>query len=248
MNHCLNCTETLSAPYCPYCGQKASTHRYSVKHFIEHDLIHGILHIDKGILFTIKMLFTRPGDSIREFIQGKRVGYFNFITLMVIILGATHFISALSPFKLADIVPENTKAAISVMEEFSTKYPKVLFLITIPVSSLFSFLWFRKARLNATEHLVMNVYKASAEMILSIPFLICTIFIRDTQILYVLYNISSGVLGSLYTIWLYSQLFSAYDYKPYQLVLRSIMVLVSIGVFYAFLGIVAGIIMGLLAR
>ena len=45
---------------------------------MEHDLIHGVWHIDKGVLFTVKELILRPGDSVRGFIQGKRVGFFSF--------------------------------------------------------------------------------------------------------------------------------------------------------------------------
>jgi hypothetical protein len=48
-------------------------HSYSIKHFIEQDLIHRIWHVDTGILFTIRELFTRPGHCVREFINGKRV-------------------------------------------------------------------------------------------------------------------------------------------------------------------------------
>lgn len=48
---------------------------------------HGILHVDKGILFTIKHLLTRPGAFIREYIDGNRAGHFKPV-LLVMILGA----------------------------------------------------------------------------------------------------------------------------------------------------------------
>jgi hypothetical protein len=61
--------------YCANCGQKTITHRYSIKHFRTHVFIHGVWHIDKDILFTLKGLFMRLGKNVREFIQGKSVPY-----------------------------------------------------------------------------------------------------------------------------------------------------------------------------
>lgn len=236
MTHCLNCDQHLSAPYCAHCGQKASTHRYSVKHFIEHDLVHGILHIDKGILFTVKGLFTRPGHSIREFIQGKRVGYFNFVTLILITLGVAHFLGSFSTITLADLSPKSGRAAMAVVEGFASKYPKLLLLVMVPITSLASFLWFRKARMNGTEHIVMNAYKTAAELILGMVFGIIAIFYQDLTVLPVIYAILSWLLIPAYNIWFYYQFFSTTGYSKPVLLLRSVMVLLTAGMFSAAIG------------
>lgn len=91
VKNCKNCNEVITGNFCVNCGQKASVRRYSLKRFIEHDLVHGIWNVDNGIPFTIKELFLRPGHSVREFINGKRVGYSSFITLLILILGISHF-------------------------------------------------------------------------------------------------------------------------------------------------------------
>lgn len=239
---CLNCDQVLPGPYCTRCGQKASTHRYSVKHFVVHDLVHGVWHVDKGLLFTLKGLFTRPGHSIRAFIEGKRVQYFNCITLIILVLGIGHFFGALSSVKIADIVPDNTRAAMSMVEHFATKYPKLVLLFTIPLSSLFSYLWFRKARLNGTEHLILNAYKAAAELVISVLFTIITIFYHNKEVLYPLYNVI-GLLVMLYSVWFYYQYFSQSGYKRYSLLLRSLMIPVSISFFYLLTGIVTAILL-----
>src|SRR5208283_4811746 len=85
-DNCLNCHHTLTGKYCSYCGQSAATHKINV-HFLWHDIQHGLLHIDKGILYTTKELFTRPGHSIREFIEGKRVRHFKPISLVLVLAG-----------------------------------------------------------------------------------------------------------------------------------------------------------------
>jgi hypothetical protein len=238
--HCLNCGQALPGPYCAYCGQKGSTHRYSIKHFVLHDLVHGVWHVDKGLLFTLKGLFTRPGHSVRAFIEGKRMRYFNCITLIALILGFGHFLGALSPIKLADIYPESSRAAMSAVEHLMAKYPKLVLLVTIPVYSIFSFLWFRKARLNGSEHLVLNTYKAAAEMIIGLLFTVITIFYHNKQALYLIYN-GISLLVLVYSVWFYYQYFSRFGYKRYSLLLRSLMIPVSISLFYLLLGIIAAV-------
>lgn len=89
---CLNCNNQIQNNFCSVCGQKLSTHRYSLQHFFVHDLVHGVFHVDKGFLFTIKELFTRPGHSMREFIEGKRANHFNYFSLVLIILGCNSLI------------------------------------------------------------------------------------------------------------------------------------------------------------
>src|SRR5687768_14676548 len=125
-HHCLNCNHQAGNNFCPHCGQKSSTHRYSVMHFVEHDFIHGVWHVDKGILFTIKELFTRPGHSVREFIQGKRVNYFSFVTLILLILTISSLLTPYIHIKLSDLMPANTKGMMNSLEKFASKYPKLV--------------------------------------------------------------------------------------------------------------------------
>ncbi|RZK73564.1 MAG: DUF3667 domain-containing protein, partial [Pedobacter sp.] len=163
---CLNCSHELSTKFCGNCGQKASTHRYSMIHFVEHDVIHGVWHVDKGFLRTIKDLFTHPGHSVRSFILGKRANYFNFITLLVTLLAVSAVISTYAHFNLLDMMPEASRKSMNGFQKFVTNYPKLMLLITIPFYSLFSFLWFRRAKFNYSEHLVLNSYKTAAELII----------------------------------------------------------------------------------
>jgi len=239
--NCQNCNEIITGNFCTNCGQKASVHRYSFKHFIEHDLIHGIWNVDNGFFFTIKELFTRPGHSIREFINGKRVRYFSFITLLVIILGISHFVGEYSQVKLSDLMPESSKESMNVIEVFTKKYPKITLLLTIPFYSIFSFLWFRKPKLNLTEHFVLNSYKTVVESIIGLIFTIITVFYINQKGLRTIYSLV--VLFSLiYTFWYYKQFFSAYGYSKKSLIIRSLGVIFS----YMFFSIMLGIVMAIM--
>ena len=238
---CLNCSNAVTENFCGSCGQKTTVHRYSFKHFIEHDLIHGIWHVDNGILFTIRELFTRPGHSIREFINGKRVGYFSFVTLLLLILGISHFLGEYAQIKISDLMPESSKGAINEVQEFTKKYPKSMLLVTIPFYSIFSFLWFKKTKLNLTEHFVLNSYKTVAESLIGLLFLIITIFYTDIKVLTIIYSFIS-LLTLVYAFWFYRQFFSVFGYSKKSLIIRSLGVIFS----YIFLTMLVGIITGIM--
>ena len=241
--NCLNCGKEVSKNYCPNCGQKTDTHRYTLKHLIEHDFIHGIWHVDKGILYTLKELFTRPGHRIREYIQGKRVGFFNFFTLLVIILASSHFLGEYSHFKISQILPESSKSAMDVMSEYSKKYPKTFMLSMIPLYSFFTFIWFRKAKLNFVEHFILNSYKTVVDSTIGLLIIIVTIFYTNITGLRVIYGLIS-IISLLITFWIYYQFFSGYNFTKKGLIIRCIGAILS----YMFLSVLVGIVWGSLNK
>lgn len=237
---CLNCGNPVVEKFCGNCGQKIAVHRYSLKHFIEHDLIHGIWHVDTGILFTIRELFTRPGHSVREFINGKRVGYFSFVTLLLVIVGISHLLGEYAQIRISDLMPENSKGAMNELQELTNKYPKATLLLTIPFYSFFSLFWFRKSKLNLTEHFVLNSYKTVAELLIVLLFTVITIFYANIKVLFIVYSLIS-LFSLIYAFWFYKQFFSAYGYSSKSLILRCVGVVFSYILFSAFIGIIMGI-------
>src|SRR5688572_27774986 len=73
---CKNCGSRVAENFCPKCGQKKNVHRFTLKHII-HDFIHVFTHLERGLPFLIKELFIRPGDTVKEYIEGKRNKYYN---------------------------------------------------------------------------------------------------------------------------------------------------------------------------
>lgn len=90
--HCLNCDSPLHGAYCHGCGQKGSTHRLSLGHFLIHDAVHGLWHVDGSFLYTLGQVVRRPGRAAMEYIAGKRRKFFNLITLLLLIAGTSVFI------------------------------------------------------------------------------------------------------------------------------------------------------------
>ena len=86
-HNCLNCGHILIGKFCSNCGQKSDIHRITLKHFITHDLIHGVWHLEKGIYFTIKESIFRTGKAATDYISGKRIIYYNVFYLSLLMLG-----------------------------------------------------------------------------------------------------------------------------------------------------------------
>ena len=61
--NCKNCNTEINKNYCPNCGQPTKLKRID-GHYILSE-IGSVLNFDKGILFTIRELLLRPGQSVR---------------------------------------------------------------------------------------------------------------------------------------------------------------------------------------
>ncbi len=152
--NCLNCDTALHGKFCSHCGQKSDTHRITVKHFVQHDVLHGVWHIERGILFTLKELFTRPGYAATDYIAGKRIRYYNIFYLLLLIIGfnliVVHYAKTLSP----DSVVNATGDGI-VLQQFMEEHTKFIVLSIIPFFAFNGWLIFRKLKLNIAEHSII---------------------------------------------------------------------------------------------
>ncbi len=166
---CKNCGLTYSGHFCSNCGQPAATHKLNL-HFIWHDIQHGFFHFDNGVLFTAKELFTRPGDSIREFIEGKRVKHFKPISLVIILATLYGLLRHLFHFSILDkkSVSEIQGIDYEKLNEWISHHYSWIILLSIPMFSLASFIVFRKQGYNFIEHFVLNSYMASQRLIFRI--------------------------------------------------------------------------------
>jgi hypothetical protein len=82
---CKNCGGYSEQTFCGSCGQKMHINRFDTKHIFFHEIPHGIIHLDKGFLYTTKALIKRPGHFIREYLEGKRANHYGPIQYVFII-------------------------------------------------------------------------------------------------------------------------------------------------------------------
>ena len=172
---CQNCQQHFRGNYCNHCGQPADTHRITL-HFLWHDIQHGILHVDKGLLFTVKELFTRPGNSIREFIEGRRFNHFKPISLIIVLAGICGF---LYQYYHINILAANVKITsdgdishaqniLTKATEWFAEHYALISIMELPLFATGTFIAFKKAGYNLTEHLVLNAFLTGQRLILHI--------------------------------------------------------------------------------
>jgi hypothetical protein len=143
---CKNCNQTFKGHYCNNCGQSADTHKIN-GHFLWHDIQHGLLHFDNGIPYSIKQLFIRPGHSIREFIEGKRVRHFKPLSLVAVLAALYGF---LYHYFHIDLFRNSTDAEIDFADinEWMATHFSWIIIATIPIYTIGTFVVFRKQGYN----------------------------------------------------------------------------------------------------
>lgn len=158
-HQCLNCGTNIDGNFCSNCGQKTDTHRITAKHFFMHDLLHGVWHIEKGILFTLKQALLRPGFAALEYIQGKRIKYYNVFYLILLLIGFTILVGStydkLSAHYFGTIILPKEDLSGRQYDQFITDYSRLIIYAFVPLFALNSFILFRRKKFNFSEHLII---------------------------------------------------------------------------------------------
>ncbi|MES2748709.1 MAG: DUF3667 domain-containing protein [Bacteroidota bacterium] len=159
---CKNCNHTFTGHYCNNCGQPADTNKLDT-HFLLHDIQHGLFHLDRGIFFSGKELFTRPGHSIREFIEGKRINHFKPISLIVILATIYGILYHTFHINLITNSPDSN-VDLAAFNEWTATHFAWITLATIPLYTIGTYICFRKQGYNLIEFLILNTFKAAQRL------------------------------------------------------------------------------------
>ncbi len=239
VSHCLNCKRALlhAQNFCDVCGQRTSTHRFSLKGIFGHDFIHGVFHLDRGFFYTFKMLFTKPGFFIKEYLDGKRVKYFNYFTFLILLIAVGHFLNLYNKIQYSDLMNFSEQRQIKFMNEmqkFIANNPKLVYIIMIPISSFCSFIWFINQKLNFAENLILNTYKAGAEICLGCIFSILCISINDIPLLKIIYPYYTAFVFA-FGVWFYFNFFKQYMKNKWHTLFQSLGVVATNFLIYSIL-------------
>jgi len=210
--NCKNCGQTTEGNYCSHCGQKSNVARITFSNLLT-QLSGSILQVDRGFFYTLKELFTRPGGSINEYLDGKRKKHFKPIAY-VIILSTVYFlvsqISGLDTF-LGDMLggfsegwnDGDESVEISGILNWLQKNYAYTTLLLLPVFSLASYICFQGLGRNYFEHIVINSLTTGQQAIFYTVFVVIS-FIFDNENLMSL----AMVFFILYNVWVFCQLFN----------------------------------------
>ncbi len=213
MTNCKNCGVEFEGKYCPQCGQKAKTGRITFRQVVGEVRSHFI-HFEQGFLYTIKELILRPGHTIREYLEGKRVRHvkplkFMFWTTAIGFL-ATHYLGVEAKL-LQNIQATNGTESVKPQEgqklvELLMGHPNLLLLSIIPGIALCSWLLFRKKRYNYAEHITANAYILGQLSLLNIPISIGVLLSNDMSVARMaIYSSIQWIFWMIYFAWSYGQ-------------------------------------------
>lgn len=211
---CKNCEHVFEGNFCNHCGQKSKTERLNF-HYLQDEIKYTFLHINKGLLYSVKQLIVRPGDTVREFLEGKRVSHYKPILLLVVLAGisgllAHYFLDFSEIYKNSQAIVVNTdgqkvdftkKIMDWIMEHYS-----LYEIIQLPLVSLASYLAFKKYGYNYIENIIINSFAASQRLIYGLLIFPLEYFAIKFNF-FALYSILSLVFIILISIWFYIKLF-----------------------------------------
>ena len=163
-NNCINCGNHFEGSYCNKCGQKVINARYTLKHFF--NIVFDSIDINRGVLYTAKLLTRNPGKVINDYLKGKTKDYYNPLSYLLIIFGIYAIIMIW--FNVIDTSIENSNELLG-LEEKNTRFQSIVVVymkrilsfmpvFILPFYSLISKWVFRKQKLYYAEHLIINCY------------------------------------------------------------------------------------------
>lgn len=242
---CKNCTHTVEGNFCSNCGQTAHTHTLDW-HYVVHEVQHGAFHVDKGLLYTIKELFLRPGYTIRQFIAGSRINYFKPVA-MIIFLGAIYgFLYHYFEINIVAAIVENDKmkAAQQAAQSWIMSHYTLVVLLMIPIYSLGSKIAFMKSGYNYVEHLALNSFLAGLKLFLQILLLPLVYMWQNSNNIEMVLTLSF-ISDIALTVWVYGKFFNMFSVakRALKIFLSYLLVLV----FAMAIGMIGGIIIGIMS-
>jgi hypothetical protein len=94
-NHCLNCGSLFTGKFCSSCGQKVP--KRIIWKMLAHEIPHSFFHIDSQIMTNFRMMLTRPGEMLNDFIGGKRKKYFPPVIFRLLLLVSFYWLTTMIP-------------------------------------------------------------------------------------------------------------------------------------------------------
>lgn len=103
---CLNCGTSLAGAYCHVCGQRADTERITNRR-LWGQVFQALVDVDRGFLYTLKVMTVAPGRAIKDYLAGKRAPMYNPFRFYILVAAVSLLTIELSGLKMAE-----TNAAI----------------------------------------------------------------------------------------------------------------------------------------
>jgi hypothetical protein len=197
---CSKCNTELNSKFCPDCGNPTQLKRID-GHYIIHEIEH-VLHFERGILFTIRELLTKPGQMVNDYLFSDRsrlVKPIIFVIVASLLYTLTvHFFHVDDRYIKFEGGELTTSVKIFNWIEGHYGYVNIMMCFFI---ALWIKLFFRKSRYNFFEVIIMLCF------VLGIAMLIYSLFgiiqgVTGWRIMAI-----GGLIGFGYITWAIGQVF-----------------------------------------
>ena len=185
---CQNCGVEGEFVYCSNCGQPLTAKRIDMTHLF-HEVSHTFWHLEKGFLYTLKELGTKPGTMQRIYLLGIRLHYQKPFPLFAI----SGSFCALALFFIYRHAPGESE------QEFYKHYYFLVQTAMLPFYALITYILFKSPKLYYAEALVMNVYMLGFMSVFIIPINSLSFFLPNgiISMLEVIFLISYNIWTNL---------------------------------------------------
>ena len=166
-SRCVNCSQIVTTPFCPHCGQKRERKRITLLS-LYHDFQSRIYGFDGMFPRTVKDLTLNPGRVAAEFVDGNRVKYvgpvgyfFLMITLYLLLLSILEidffeYATTNNPFSIEGTTKQQefTRRLMDIV----SKNLRIFSFLIVPITGIWARIFFRQSGLNWLEHTVPVFY------------------------------------------------------------------------------------------
>jgi Protein of unknown function (DUF3667) len=205
---CTSCNQDIPENYCTKCGEPARLKRIDW-HYVQHEIEH-VLHLEKGIFYTVKELLIRPGQTIHNFISSDRSRLvkpvmFLIITSLIYTL-VNHFFHIEEGYFNFD---QTKTTAINPINEWIQSHYGYANIILGVFLALWVKLFFRKYAYNFFELLILLCFLQGMGMLMFAIFAVIEGLTHTHLLQY------SGMLFIVYFSWAVGQFFEKSKYINY---------------------------------
>jgi hypothetical protein len=122
--------------------------------------------MDRGFIYTAKLLFVNPGKIINEYLNGRTKDFMNPLKYLFIIVGVSTILaiwsnvfdtSVTTTNEIFDVPDESLKFQTKIMG-FMRKYLNIFTIFFIPFYSIITRWILKKHKQYYAEHLIINSY------------------------------------------------------------------------------------------
>ena len=251
-SNCINCGRAVVDPdqkFCPACGQPTPVHRIDW-HFLGHELEHSVLHMDRGILYSLKELMLRPGHLMRSYLEGRRAKQVKPLLLIMVmtavVVVVTRFvmgegvmdsvalpaIDKVNAGSAGQVDPEHFARAMTAVGDWMSTHFAAFTLLLLPLeAAAFHLSFWRVGKLNYPEWLVITAFLTVQTLVLWLLLMPLRNWLSPMQVQFF------TLVGSIgYGVFSLVQFFG--DYPRWKSVLRA---LLGFGIFMLVNNVIAGV-------